>query len=404
MEKQSIKDIDLAGKKVLVRVDYNVPMEKDGTIADDTRIVATLPTLRYLLAQKAAIILMAHLGRPKGAPDKEHTLAPVAKYLSGLLGLPVDFATDCVGPAAAAAAKAIQPGQIVMLENLRFHPEEEQNDPTFSKQLASLADVYVNDAFGVSHRAHASVEGITKFLPAVAGLLMEKEIDFLCRAVEHPEHPYVAIIGGAKVSDKIGVIANLLTKVQVLIVGGGMANTFIAAQGFGIGKSLVEIDKLDMARSLLAEAARLGVPFLLPSDVVVADKFAPDAATKVVSVDAIPADWLALDIGPASRKAFAAALVDAKQIIWNGPMGVFEMEAFGKGTEAVAEAVAASKAKAVTIVGGGDSIAAIEKLGLQDRISHISTGGGASLEFLEGKILPGIAAINDKIPGGGKHA
>ncbi|MDR3560201.1 MAG: phosphoglycerate kinase [Negativicutes bacterium] len=395
MDKQTIRDIDVTGKKVLVRVDYNVPLDKkSGAITDDTRIVATLPTLKYLLEKRAAVILAAHLGRPKGAPAPEFSLASVAKRLAELLGQEVLFAPDCVGPAVSAMAKELKGGQVLLLENLRFHGEEEKNDPAFSQQLASLAEVLVNDAFGVSHRAHASVEGVTKFLPAVAGFLMEKEVAFLGQAVSSPVHPYVAIIGGAKVSDKIGVIANLLTKVDVLIIGGGMANTFIAAQGYATGKSLVEADKLDLARELLEDAGKRGVKLLLPTDMVVADRFAADAATKVVAIDAIPADWMALDIGPASGKAFADALAGAKLIVWNGPMGVFEMDVFAKGTEAVARAVADSSA--VTIVGGGDSIAAVEKAGVQDKISHISTGGGASLEFLEGKVLPGIAAIRNK--------
>ncbi|MDT8904084.1 phosphoglycerate kinase [Anaeroselena agilis] len=393
MNKKTIRDVDLAGKKVLVRVDYNVPMD-GGAITDDTRVRATLPTLRYLLEQGAAVILASHLGRPKGAPAVEFSLKPVAERLSGLLGREVLFAPDCVGEAAEGPAKALKPGQVLMLENLRFHKEEEKNDPEFARRLAALADTYVNDAFGVSHRAHASVEGITKYLPAAAGFLLEKEIDFLSRAVGDPPHPYVAIIGGAKVSDKIGVIANLLTKVDTLIIGGGMANTFLAAQGYATGKSLVEQDKIELAGSLIKQAAERDVKLLLPADVTVADRFAADAAVKTVGVDAIPADWMALDIGPASAAAFAAALAGARLIVWNGPMGVFEMDAFAKGTVAVAEAVAASGA--VSVVGGGDSVAAIEKAGLQDKISHISTGGGASLEFLEGKVLPGVAALADK--------
>jgi phosphoglycerate kinase len=394
MNKKTIRDIDPAGKKVLVRVDYNVPMDGAGNITDDTRVRATLPTLRHLLDKGAAIILASHLGRPKGGPAPEFSLAPVARHLSALLGREVLFAADCVGPAAEAAAKALRPGQVLMLENLRFHKEEEKNDAEFARELASLADTYVNDAFGVSHRAHASVEGITKYLPAAAGFLLEKEIDFLGRAVGQPPHPYVAIIGGAKVSDKIGVIANLLTKVDTLIIGGGMANTFLAAKGYATGKSLVEADKIDLAASLVKDAAARKVELLLPVDVVVADRFAADAAAKTVAADAIPADWMALDIGPASGAAFAAALTGAKLIVWNGPMGVFEMDAFAKGTFAVAAAVATSGA--MSVIGGGDSVAAIEKAGLQDKISHISTGGGASLEFLEGKVLPGVAALSDK--------
>ena len=394
MNKQTIRDLDVKGKRVFVRVDYNVPMDKAGNITDDTRISATLPTLTYLLKQGASLILGAHFGRPKNGPTPEFSLAPVAKHLSSLLGKEVKFAGDCVGPVAEAAAQALQPGEVLMLENLRFHPEEEKNDPVFAKGLAALADVAVNDAFGVSHRAHASVEGITKFLPAVAGFLMEKELDFLGRAVTNPERPYVAIIGGAKVSDKIGVIANLLTKVDALLIGGGMANTFIAAQGYSVGKSLVEPDKIPLAKDLIAQAKASGVKLLLPSDVVVAEKFAADAAHRVVAVSAIGAEEMALDIGPASSAAFAQALANAKTVVWNGPMGVFEMDAFAKGTEFVAQAVAHSQT--VSIVGGGDSVAALEKVGLADQITHISTGGGASLEFLEGKVLPGVAALANK--------
>ena len=394
MNKKTIRDLSFKGKRVFVRVDYNVPMDKAGNITDDTRISATLPTLRYLLEQGASLILGAHFGRPKNGPAPEFSLAPVATHLSSLLGKEVKFAADCVGPVAEAAAQALQPGEVLMLENLRFHSEEEKNDPLFAKGLAALADIAVNDAFGVSHRAHASVEGITKFLPAVAGFLMEKELDFLGRAVTNPERPYVAIIGGAKVSDKIGVIANLLTKVDALLIGGGMANTFIAAQGFSVGKSLVEPDKIPLAKDLIAQAKTSGVKLLLPSDVVVAEKFAADAANRVVAVDAIGPEEMALDIGPASSAAFAEALANAKTIVWNGPMGVFEMDAFAKGTEFVAQAVTHSQA--VSIVGGGDSVAALEKVGLADQITHISTGGGASLEFLEGKVLPGVAALADK--------
>lgn len=393
MEKKSLKDIVVMGKKVFVRVDYNVPM-KDGVITNDNRIRATLPTLEYLLAQNAALVLASHLGRPKGAPVPEFTLAPVAKRLSELLGKEVLFAPDCVGEEAAAMAKALKPGQILLLENLRYHKEEEKNDPEFSRQLASLAEVAVNDAFGVSHRAHASVEGITKYIPTVAGFLLEKEILFLGQAVNDPVRPFVAIIGGAKVSDKIGVIENLLTKVDRLIIGGGMANTFLAAKGFATGKSLVEEDKLDLARELMVKAKNAGKELLLPVDVTIADRFAADAANKVVAADAIEGDWMALDIGPVTSKAYAEALKDAKTVVWNGPMGVFEMDVFAKGTEAVAKAVAASGAK--SIVGGGDSIAALEKLGLAREITHISTGGGASLEFLEGKVLPGVAALAGK--------
>ena len=394
MNKKSIRDIDFKGKRVFVRVDYNAPMDKAGNITDDTRIRATLPTLNFLLDQGASLVLAAHLGRPKGGPASEFSLAPVAAHLSSLMGRKVKFAADCVGPVATSAAEALQPGEVLMLENLRFHPEEEKNDPAFAKGLAELADVAVNDAFGVSHRAHASVEGITKFLPMVAGFLMEKELDFLGRAVTDPARPYAAIIGGAKVSDKIGVIANLLTKVDVLLIGGGMANTFFAAQGYSVGKSLVEPDKIPLAKDLIAQAKERGVTLLLPTDVVAADKFAADAAWRVTTVDSIGAEEMVLDIGPSTGAAFGAALSGAKTIVWNGPMGVFEMDAFAKGTEAVARAVATSNA--VSIVGGGDSVAALEKVGLAGSITHISTGGGASLEFLEGKVLPGVAALSDK--------
>ncbi|MBQ2246990.1 MAG: phosphoglycerate kinase [Selenomonadales bacterium] len=393
MNKQTIQDVNVQGKKVFVRVDFNVPM-KDGVITNDTRVRATLPTLNYLLEQGAAVILGSHLGRPKGQRVPEFTLAPVAVRLGELLGREVKLAPDCVGEEVSKMAAELKSGEVLLLENLRYHKEEEKNDPEFAKALASLADVAVNDAFGVSHRAHASVEGITKFIPAVAGYLMEKEIKFVGQAVADPVRPFVAIIGGAKVSDKIGVIDNLLTKVDTLIIGGGMANTFVAAQGYSVGKSLLEEDKLDLARQLIAKAKETGVNLLLPTDMVVADRFAPDAEHKNVAVDEIPADWMALDIGADTAKAYAAALEDAKTVVWNGPMGVFEMDAFAHGTTAVAKAVAASDA--TSVVGGGDSISALQKTGLSDQITHISTGGGASLEFLEGKVLPGIAALADK--------
>lgn len=394
LNKKSIRDIDVAGKKVFIRVDYNVPMDKAGNITEDTRIRATLPTLNYLLDQNAAIIIASHLGRPKGAVVPEFSLAPVATRLSSLLGKEVIVAPDCVGPEVEALAKDLKPGQILLLENLRYHKAEEKNDPEFSKQLASLADVAVNDAFGVSHRAHASVAGITAYLPAVAGLLMEKEIIFVGQTVANPVHPFVAIIGGAKVSDKIGVIENLLKKVDTLIIGGGMANTFLAAQGYDIGKSLLEADKVELAKSLIVTAKERNVNLLLPTDVVIAEKFAADAAHKAVAVDSIDSEWMALDIGPETAKTYAKSLEDAKTVVWNGPMGVFEMDAFANGTETVAKAVAASSA--TSIVGGGDSIAALEKTGLSNKITHISTGGGASLEFLEGKVLPGIDALANK--------
>ena len=393
MDKKTVRDLDVAGKKVLVRVDFNVPLNDKGEITDDTRITASLPTIQYLLEQKAAVILMAHLGRPKGQVKPELSLAPVAKHLGKLLGKKILFAPDCVGEAAQAAASKLKPGHILLLENLRFHKEEEKNDMEFAEKLASLADLYVNDGFGVSHRAHASVEGVTYFLPAAAGFLLEKEIQYVGQAVTNPLHPFVAIIGGAKVSDKIGVISNLLDKVDTLLIGGGMANTFLAAQGYKMGKSLVEEDKLDLAKELLAKAKKNKVNMLLPTDLVMAAAFAPDAEHVTEKVKNLNQAYMALDIGAETSKAYAEALADAKMIVWNGPMGVFEMDAFCKGTEAVAKAVA--KSRATSIVGGGDSVAAIEKLGLAKRITHISTGGGASLEYLEGKVLPGVAALDD---------
>ena len=393
MDKKTVRDLDVAGKKVLVRVDFNVPLNDKGEITDDTRITASLPTIQYLLEQKAAVILMAHLGRPKGQVKPELSLAPVAKHLGKLLGKKILFAPDCVGEAAQAAASKLKPGHILLLENLRFHKEEEKNDMEFAEKLASLADLYVNDGFGVSHRAHASVEGVTHFLPAAAGFLLEKEIQYVGQAVTNPLHPFVAIIGGAKVSDKVGVISNLLDKVDTLLIGGGMANTFLAAQGYKMGKSLVEEDKLDLAKELLAKAKKNKVNMLLPTDLVMAAAFAPDAEHVTEKVKNLNQAYMALDIGAETSKAYAEALADAKMIVWNGPMGVFEMDAFCKGTEAVAKAVA--KSRATSIVGGGDSVAAIEKLGLAKRITHISTGGGASLEYLEGKVLPGVAALDD---------
>ena len=393
MDKKTVRDLDVAGKKVLVRVDFNVPLNDKGEITDDTRITASLPTIQYLLEQKAAVILMAHLGRPKGQVKPELSLAPVANHLGKLLGKKILFAPDCVGEAAQAAASKLKPGHILLLENLRFHKEEEKNDMEFAEKLASLADLYVNDGFGVSHRAHASVEGVTHFLPAAAGFLLKKEIQYVGQAVTNPLHPFVAIIGGAKVSDKIGVISNLLDKVDTLLIGGGMANTFLAAQGYKMGKSLVEEDKLDLAKELLAKAKKNKVNMLLPTDLVMAAAFAPDAEHVTEKVENLNQAYMALDIGAETSKAYAEALADAKMIVWNGPMGVFEMDAFCKGTEAVAKAVA--KSRATSIVGGGDSVAAIEKLGLAKRITHISTGGGASLEYLEGKVLPGVAALDD---------
>lgn len=392
--KKIITDVDVDKKKVFVRADFNVPLDENGIITDDTRIQKTLPTIRYLLDHQAAVILASHLGRPKGKVVEKYSLKPVAVRLSELLGIPVQMAPDCIGVETEAMAGALQPGQVLLLENLRFHGEEEKNDPEFSRKLASLADVGINDAFGCCHRAHASVAGIAAFLPMAAGFLLEKEIRFIGGAVNHPVHPFAAIIGGAKVSDKIEVISNLLPKVDVMIIGGGMANTFLAAQGYGIGKSLVEADKIDLAKKLIAQAADEGKKLLLPVDVTVAEAFSNDAAHKVVPADAVPEGWMILDIGTKTQELFARELEPMKLIVWNGPMGVFEMENFAKGTESVARAVAHSQA--VSIVGGGDSVSAVNKTGLADQISHISTGGGASLEYLEGKKLPGIESLSDK--------
>ncbi len=397
MSKKSIEDIQVKGKKVFVRADFNVPLSDKQEITNDKRIRATLPTINYLLDQGAALILSSHLGRPKGKVVPEMSLAPVAKRLSELLGKEVAFASDCVGQAAEEAAAALKPGEVLLLENLRFHPEEEKNDPVFAQQLAKLADLAVDDAFGCAHRGHASNEGITKFLPTVAGYLIEKEIKFIGDTLETPQRPFVAILGGAKVSDKINVIDNMIDKVDTIIIGGGMAHTFDAAKGLSVGASLCETDKIDLAKALLAKAEKKGIKVVLPVDLVVADKFAADANFKTVPVDKVEEGWMGLDSGPETSKLYVKALADAKTIIWNGPMGVFEFDAFAKGTLDVARAVAeATDRGAVSIVGGGDSIAALKKTGLSDRISHISTGGGATLEMLEGKILPGIAAIAEK--------
>lgn len=392
--KQTITDITVDNKRVFVRADFNVPLDGDCRITDDTRIQKTLPTIKYLLDHHAAVILASHLGRPKGEAVPKYSLKPVAERLSELLGIPVKFAPDCVGPETKAMAEALQPGEVLLLENLRYHKEEEKNDPEFSRQLAELAEVGVNDAFGCCHRAHASVAGITAYLPMAAGFLLEKEIRFIGGAVDNPAHPFAAIIGGAKVSDKIEVISNLLPKVDLMIIGGGMANTFLAAQGYGIGKSLVEADKIDLAKSLIAQAKEQGTKLLLPVDVMVAAAFDNDADHKVVDVADVLADWMILDVGTKTQELFATELAAMKLIVWNGPMGVFEMENYAKGTEAVAKAVAASDA--VSIVGGGDSVSAVNKTGLSDQISHISTGGGASLEYLEGKKLPGVESLSDK--------
>ena len=396
MAKQSIKDIDVKGKRVLIRVDFNVPRNKaTGEITNDTRIQAALPTLNYLLEQDAKVIIMTHLGRPKaGEFEDEFRLDAVAKRLEELLGRPVKKANEAVGPEVEAMVAALQPGEVLMLENVRFYAGETKNNEEFSAQLAKLGDVYVNDAFGTAHRAHCSTEGVGHFLPAVAGFLMEKEIEALGGALNHAEHPFVAIIGGAKVADKIGIIQHLLEKVDTLIIGGGMANTFLQAQGYALGKSLVEEEKIELAKEVMAKAAAGGKKLLLPVDVIVADGIDLPETAASVGIDAIAADKMALDIGPETIKLYQAAVADAKTVIWNGPMGVFEVDAFAEGTNQVAQAVAASDANSV--VGGGDSVAAIEKAGLSEKISHISTGGGASLEFLEGKVLPGIAVLLEK--------
>lgn len=388
--KKTVKDIDVRGKKVLVRVDFNVPL-KDGKITDDTRVRAALPTIEYLLDQGAAPILCSHLGRPKDEPDPQYSLKPVAEYLGGLLDAKVKFAEDCIGPKAQEAADKLAMGEVLVLENTRFHKAEKKNDPEMAKELASLADVFVNDAFGSAHRAHASTVGVTEYLPAVAGFLLEKEIQYLDQAIEDPRKPFVAILGGAKVSDKIGVIKNLLKKADTVLIGGGMANTFFKAQGYPVADSLVEDEVMDTARELVEEG---GTKLRLPVDVVIADAFADDAASKVMAVGPVPDGWRILDIGPDTIEKYAQVLKEAGTVVWNGPMGVFEMPNFAKGTFAVAEAIADSDA--VSIIGGGDSASAINKSGLADKISHISTGGGASLEMLEGVQLPGLVALQDK--------
>lgn len=390
MNKKTVRDIDVQGKRVLVRVDFNVPLA-EGKVTDDTRIRAALPTIQYLLDHGAAVILMSHLGRPKGERKPEFSLAPVAEHLSKLLGKPVTLAPDCVGPEVEAMAKALKPGDVLLLENTRFHPEESKNNPEFAKQLAALGEIFVNDAFGAAHRAHASTEGVTHYLPAVAGFLLEKELIFLGKALESPDRPFVAILGGAKISDKIGVIENLLGRCDRLLIGGGMANTFFAAQGYEMGDSLVEADSLDVARELLEKG---GDKLVLPVDLVIADAFDANANAKTVPVGNIEPGWRALDIGPETVKRFREALQGAKTVVWNGPMGVFEFPRFAQGTIAVAQAVA--ETGGTTIIGGGDSVAAVKQAGVDDKMTHISTGGGASLEFLEGKTLPGVAALLDR--------
>ena len=394
MSKKTIRDIDLKGKRVIVRVDFNVPQDKEGKITDDNRIVGALPTIRYLVDQNAKVVLMSHLGRPKGEFNMKYSLAPAALRLSELLGRPVKMAKDVIGEDADRLVASLKEGEVCLLENLRFHNEEEKNDPDFARKLSGYGDIYVNDAFGTAHRAHASTEGVAHYLPAVSGFLIEKELKFLGGAVEHPDRPFVAILGGAKVSDKIGVINNLLEKVDVLIVGGGMAYTFIKAQGGEIGKSLLEADRLEYALEMIEKAKAKGVKLLLPEDSVAADAYSNDANIQVVDSYKIPEGYLGLDIGPKAQKAFAEAIRGAKTVVWNGPMGVSEMSNFAAGTVAVAKAMAESEA--VTIIGGGDSAAAVVQLGFGDKMSHISTGGGASLEYLEGTLLPGIACIRDK--------
>ncbi len=393
--KKTVNDMDLAGKKVLLRCDFNVPQDKaTGEITSDKRIVASLPTIQYLLDHGAAVIACSHLGKPKGEWKESLTLAPVAKRLSELLGKPVIFAKDIVGEDAKAKAAALQPGEILLLENLRFEKGEEKNDPEFAKELASLADVYVSDAFGTVHRAHASTAGVAAYLPAYAGLLVEKELSVMGRRLENPKRPFVAILGGAKVSDKIGVIQNLLDKADTIMIGGGMAYTFLKAMGYSVGDSLLEADKVDFAREMIEQAQKKNVMFLLPVDTAIHTKFENTNEFMTVDVSMIPDGYMGLDIGPQTVELFSAAIRQAGTIVWNGPMGVFEFSAFAAGTEAVAKAVAESDA--ITIVGGGDSAAAVEKLGYADRMTHISTGGGASLEFLEGKDLPGVACLLDR--------
>lgn len=394
MNKMTVADVDLKGKRVIARVDFNVPLDENGNITDDKRIRAALPTIQYIIDQGAKLILVSHLGRPKDGPDPKYSMKPAAERLSELLGKEVKLAADVIGEDAKAKAAALKEGEILMLENVRFHKEETKNDPAFAKELASMADIFVNDAFGTAHRAHASTAGIADYLPAVSGFLIKKELDIMGKALENPERPFVAILGGAKVSDKISVIENLLDKVDTLIIGGSMAYTFFAAKGYSVGTSKYEPDKVELAASLLEKAEKKGVKLLLPVDNVVGKEFSPDTETMVVDSHEIPDGWMGLDIGPKTVELFSEAIKDAKTVVWNGPVGVFEMERFAEGTRKIAEALAASSA--VTIVGGGDSAAAIEQLGFSDKITHISTGGGASLEFLEGKELPGIACLNEK--------
>ena len=390
MNKKTVRDIDLKGKRVLMRVDFNVPME-GGKVTDDKRIRASLPTIQYVLEQGASLLLMSHLGRPKGGFDPEFSLKAAADVLSSLLGKPVIMAPDCVGLEVEKMAKALQPGEIIMLENTRFHPEEEKNDMDLAKKMASLGDVFVNDAFGSAHRAHSSTEGVAHFLPAVSGFLMEKELEYLGRATANPEHPYIAILGGAKISDKILVVENLLTKCDKLIIGGGMANTFLAARGLNMQDSLVETGSIDLAKTILSKS---GKRIVLPVDAVVADKFEADANSQTVDVDKIPSGWRMMDVGPKTMELYKETLKGAKLIVWNGPVGVFEMPKFAEGTFGLAKLLADSSA--ITVIGGGDSASAVKKAGVTKQMTFVSTGGGASLEFLEGKELPGVAALLNK--------
>jgi phosphoglycerate kinase len=390
MDKKTVKDIDIKGKRVLMRVDFNVPMA-DGKVTDDKRIKASLPTIQYVLDQDASVILMSHLGRPKGGPAPEFSLKAAADVLAGLLGRPVKMAPDCIGPEVERMAKELKPGEVLMLENTRFHAGEEKNDLELAKQMAALGNVYVNDAFGSAHRAHSSTEGITHFLPAVSGFLMEQELEYLGRAVANPEHPYIAILGGAKISDKILVVETLLSKCDKLIIGGGMANTFLAAQGLNMQDSLVEAASIETAKAILAKS---GGKIILPVDAVIADKFEAEANSQTVDVDKIPAGWRMMDVGPKTIESYKRALSGAKLIVWNGPVGVFEMPKFAEGTFALARLLAESGA--TTVIGGGDSASAVKKAGVAKQMTHVSTGGGASLEFLEGKELPGVAALMDK--------
>jgi phosphoglycerate kinase len=394
LNKKTVKDVDVKGKRVFCRVDFNVPM-KDGQVTDETRIRAALPTIQYLVDQGAKVLLASHLGRPKGQAVEELRLTPVAKRLSELLGKDVKKTDEAYGESVKSEIDSMNEGDVLLLENVRFYPGEEKNDPELAKAFAELADVYVNDAFGAAHRAHASTEGIAKYIPAVSGFLMEKELDVLGKALSNPERPFTAIIGGAKVKDKIGVIDNLLEKVDNLIIGGGLAYTFIKAQGHEIGKSLLEEDKIELAKTFMEKAKAKGVNFYMPVDAIVADDFSADANSNVVAIEEIPADWEALDIGPKTAETYRDVIQKSKLVIWNGPMGVFEIDKFAQGTKAVAQALADAN-DTYSVIGGGDSAAAVEKFGLAEKMSHISTGGGASLEFMEGKQLPGVVALNDK--------